>query len=85
MSAIREALEKTGIQIIGICKGVSEYVGKTRTYYSVDLECKGTKMPINVRLPEGFDRSKLPDYELVKLMCKIMPSYDKKAVEIHAI
>jgi len=82
----KELIEKTGLQIIGLCKGVEEYVKKEtgKCYYSVDVEIKGTKMPVNIKLPEGYNKSHLKPFELVKLDCVIIPSFDRKGIQILA-
>lgn len=83
----KEMIEKTGLQIIGLCKGVEEYVKKDtgKCYYSVDVEIKGTKMPVNIKLPEGYNKSNLKPFELVKLDCIIIPSFDRKGIQILAV
>lgn len=80
----KEILSKTSLKIVGICKGVNKYVGKTKEYYSVDLEVKGTKMPVNVKLGDDFKRETLKDYELVVLDVVVMPAFDKRYFELHA-
>lgn len=82
---MRKMLDQTSVVVTGICKGVNEFAGKTKTYWSVDLDVKGTKQCVNVRLPDNYDRTKLQDYEVVRIICKVMPSFDKKAIELHAI
>jgi len=83
---IKELMAKTKIIIIGLCKGVNKYDSKNgKTYYSVDVEVQGTKSPINIKLPDEFDRSKFLDYELVQLNCMIRPGYDNKGIELRAI
>lgn len=82
----KEMLEKTTITIIGICKGVSEYVNKDKkSYFSVDVEVKDTKMPVNVRLPENFNRAALGQYELVKIPVCIKPSWDRMGIVLEAL
>lgn len=82
----KEMLEKTAVLIVGICKGINEYVNdKQVSYWSVDLEIQGTKMPVNVKLPTAFNRSVLKEYELAKLQCLIKPSFDKKGIVLEAI
>jgi len=82
----QEMIAKTMIVVVGIVKGINEYVNKEKvSYWSVDLEVKGTKMPVNIRLPEKFDRSKLVEYQLTKLECVVKPSFDKKGIVIEAI
>ena len=83
-ATFKEMLEQTKINIVGICKGVNVYKGKDKEYHSVDLEIKGTKMPVNIKLPDNYDERKLVDYELVNLRCIVKPSFDKKAIELHA-
>lgn len=78
-------LSKTGVQILGICKGINSYVGKEKTFWSVDLEVQGTRMFVNVRLPEGFNRSVFNLYELTKLNVRIVPTFDKKGIQLEAI
>jgi len=82
----KEMIEKTACLVIGIVKGVNEYVNKEgKSYWSVDLEVKGTKSPINVRLPLQFDRSKLVEYDIAKFSCKFQDSFDKKSKVLEAI
>lgn len=87
MPTYQELLEKSGIQIIGIVKSVNEFTSQKngKVYFSVDVEAKGTKMPINIKLPENFNRAALQCYELTKLMVRIMPGFDRKGIELHAI
>jgi len=83
----KELIEKTGLRILGICKGVNEYVQKEtgKCYYSVDVEIKGTRMPVNVKLPEGYNKSKLVPFDMVQLDCCIQPSFDRKGIQILAL
>jgi len=81
----KEMLDKTCCLLVGIVKGLNEYVNaEKKSYWSVDLEVKGTKMPVNVRLPDGFERSKLVEYEIAKFQCVIKPSFDKKGIVLEA-
>jgi len=82
----KEMLEKTMCLVVGIVKGLNEYVNKDKkSYWSVDLEVKGTKSPVNVRLPDNFDRSKIVEYELVKLQCVFRDSFDRKSKVLEAL
>lgn len=83
----KDMLEKTGLPVIGICKGVNEYVQRDtgKCYYSVDVEIKGTRLPINIKLPEGYVKSKLIPFELVAIPCSIQPTYDRKGIRIVAL
>lgn len=73
-------LEKTSCLVQGIVKSTNCYVNKDgKHFWSVDLEVKGTKMPINIRLPENFDRSKLAEYELARLAVSFIDSFDKRS------
>lgn len=82
----KEMLDKTCCKVAGICKGVNCYTSDAKKdYWSVDLEIQGTKMPVNIRLPEGFPREKLIDYELALLTVCIKPSFDKKGIILEAI
>lgn len=82
----KEMIDRTGLKITGICKGVNEFISKEqKAYYSVDVEIKGTKMPVNVKLPADFNRTVLKVYELVELSCIIMPSFDKKGIQLVAL
>jgi hypothetical protein len=84
-----EMLGKTQIAIVGICKGVNEYVSKKsvppKIYFSVDVEVAPSKNPVNIKLPDNFDRLKLKLYDLCQIKCEIKPSYDKRSIEIHAL
>lgn len=83
----KDMVEKTGLLITGICKGVNEFVQRDtgKCYYSVDVEIKGTRMPVNIKLPEGFDKSKLIPFDLVNISCCIQPSFDRKGIQILAL
>ncbi len=83
----KDMVEKTGLRIVGICKGVNEYVQRDtgRCYYSVDVEIAGTKGSINVKLPAGYDKAKLIPYDLVQLSCSIQPTFDRKGIRIVAL
>lgn len=82
-----EMLKKTTLQITGICKGVNEYVSKNNgnVYYSVDIEVQGVKNPINVKLESTFNRAALNLYEIVTLQLMVVPTFDKKNIELRAI
>lgn len=83
---IKEMIDKTGIVIVGLVKTVNEYVSdKKVSYWSVDVECKGTRLPVNIKLPHNFDRSKFKEYELVKVQCCMKPSFDRKSNDLEAI
>lgn len=76
----KEMLEKTSCLIQGIVKGVNCYVNKdNKSFWSVDLEIKGTKSPVKIRLPEHFDRSKLQEYELARFSVAFVDSWDKQS------
>lgn len=82
----KEMLEKTVVMVVGICKGLNEYISdKQKSYWSVDLEIKGTKMPVNIRLPENFNRQAFKEYELVKVSCVIKPTFDRKGIMLEAV
>lgn len=82
----KDLLAKTSVVVTGICKGVNEYVNaEKKSFWSVDLEILGTKMPVNVRLPEKFNRASLLEYEVVKINCQIKPSFDKKGIVLEAL
>lgn len=83
----KDMIEKTSLKITGICKGVNEYIQKDtgRAYYSVDLEIKATRMPVNVKLPDGYNKSKLVPFDLVEILCSIQPSFDRKGIQIVAL
>jgi len=76
----KEMLEKTSCLVQGIVKSVNEYVNKDKkSFWSVDLEVKGTKSPVNIRLPDYFDRSKLVEYELARFSVAFVDSFDKRS------
>lgn len=83
----KEMVEKTGLRIVGICKGVNEFIKAEtgRCYYSVDVEIKGTRMPVNIKLPDQYNKSELKPCELVQLDCVIIPSFDRKGIQIQAV
>ena len=83
---LKEMLAKTKIEVVGICKGINEYISdKGVTYWSVDVECRGTKMPINIKLPQGYNRLPLVEYDLVTIPCIVKPSFDKKGIYLEAL
>ena len=84
---LKKVYDKTGIRITGVVKGVNSYTSKKtgETYFSVDLDAKGSRLPINIKLPQGYDQTPFAEYEIVEVDCKIMPTFDKKGIEIHAI
>lgn len=82
----QELIQKTGVVSIGIVKSVNEYVStKGRSYWSVDLECKGSKFPINVGLPQGYPLSGLKEFELIKLSLAVVPTFDLKGRRLVAL
>lgn len=82
----KEMLEKTSCLVQGIVKSINEYVNKDKvSYWSVDLEVKGTKSPVNIRLPSNFDRSKLAEYELARFSVCWVDSFDKRSKVMVAI
>lgn len=84
---LKTLYKKTGIKITGVVKGINSFPSKKtdKTYWSVDLDVAETRLPINVKLPEEYDRGKLNEYEIVELQCKLMPTFDRKGIEIHAL
>lgn len=83
---MQEMIEKTSIKVDGICKGVNEFVSqKGVSYWSVDVEVKGTRMPINIKLPANFKKESLRTYELCSLLVTIKPGFDRKGIELHAM
>lgn len=83
----KEMVEKTGMTLVGICKSLNEYIQKDtgKCFYSVDVEIKGTRGPVNIKLPAGYPMISLKPYELVSLSCIIKPSFDKKGITIEAV
>lgn len=83
----KDMIEKTALRLIGICKGVNEYIKPDtgQAFYSVDVEIKGTRMPVNVKLPNGYNKSKLIPFEIIQLDCAIIPSYDRKGIQLQAL
>jgi len=84
---LKEMIEKTGIIVQGINKGIQEFVSQKtgKRYYSVDVEVKGCRLPINISLPETYKISSLVQHELVKLNCIIKPGFDGKGIKIEAV
>ena len=73
-------LEKTSCLVQGIVKAIKVYVNKDgKSFWSVDLEVKGTTAPVNIRLPADFDRSKLVEYELARFSVIFVDSWDKQS------
>jgi len=85
--SMQEMMEATSIKITGICRGVNEFVAKSSgvSYWSVDLEVKGTRQPITVKLSDKFPRERLREYELITLDLNVRPGFDRKGIELHAI
>lgn len=83
----KDMIEKTGLKVSGICKGVNEYIQKEtgKAYYSVDLEIKGTRMPVNIKLPDQYNKSHLIPFEIVHLACCVQPSFDRKGIQLVAL
>ena len=83
----KESLEKTAIVVQGIVKGINEFTPKDseKTFYSVDLEIKGTRLPVTVKLSDEYDRSQLNDFELAKIHCCIRPTFDRKGIQLYAV
>jgi len=72
MNPLQEALNKTGIKVVGLVSGINEFTGKPtveepnpKTYYSCDLIIKDHKNALTVKLPENFDRGKIQPGEMV--------------------
>lgn len=84
MADYKETMAKTGAVIHGLCRGVSMYQGKEKAYWSVDVDVKSTKLPVNIRLPESFNRASLQEGELVKISVCFRPAFGGKGLEIHA-
>ena len=73
MSGIKELLDKTGVLVKGINMGVNEYVKEDtkKSYWSVDLMVKGHKQVITLDLPDGTDKSKLIEGEVIGIPVKV--------------
>lgn len=84
---MKELIKKTGNRMIGICKGVNEFVSKKNgaTYWSVDLEVKGSKNAINIQLPDGFDRSVFREYELCQVDLCVERAFQSSGYKLTAI
>ena len=83
---LREMMSKTGMQIVGVVRSINTYVSKeNKSYYSVDLDIAGCRQPINIALPESYDKSKLVECDLTKIALVVVPSFDKKNIKLQAI
>ena len=84
---MKEAMEKTGVLVLGLVVGVNEYISKKTglSYRSVDLTVKGCRQAVNVKLPPGYPVNTLHEYELVKLPVTIRPNYQRTGLELEAV
>jgi len=86
-NSYKSMMSKTGIQIIGMLRAKNVYVSKTlKQYHSIDLDITGTKLPVNVRLPELYVQPEnWVEGELCKLIVSIVPTFDRKGIELMAV
>ena len=86
MPTYKELVDSTKCEVHGIVKGVQDYVkpDTQKHFFSVDLDVKGSKQIVNVRLPDGFPILSLKEYELVKLRCDIGPAFGGKGLQLTA-
>lgn len=87
-NGFKQQMAKTGCKVVGLLRCKNEYVQKTtgRVFHSVDLDIQGTKLPVNVKLNENFNRAALPeDGELVSLVLGFRPGFGGKGYDVEAI
>lgn len=83
---VKEIMEKTGVVIAGLVVGVNEYVSKNgKSYWSCDMNVKGCRQAVNIRLPQGFPVHTLQEYELCKLAVIVRPNFARNGVELEAV
>lgn len=82
-----ETMSKTGIAIQGLVRSVNEYTSEKtkKVYYSVDVDVKETRLPVNIKLPLEYDRSKIIEGEVQRFNCKFQAAYGGKGLEIVAL
>jgi len=86
-NSYKSMMSKTGIQIIGMLRSKNVYVSKAlKAYHSIDLDISGTKLPVNIRLPETFIQPETwVEGELCKVIVAVVPSFDRKGIELMAV
>ena len=83
---IKEIMEKTGIYVAGLVVGVNEYVSKSgKSYWSCDMNVKGCRQAVNIRLPQGFPVHSLQEYEVAKLAVTVRPNFARNGIELEAV
>lgn len=83
---IKEVMDKTGVVIAGLVVAVSEYVSKNgKSYWSCDMNVKGCRQAVNIRLPQGFPVNTLQEYELAKLAVTVRPNFARNGIELEAV
>lgn len=83
-----EVLSQTSVVVTGVLKSVNAYESKDKTYWSLDVEVKGTRNPIVVRLPQKSNlqtemQSKI--YTLISLPCCVKPTFGGKGYDLEAL
>jgi hypothetical protein len=84
MSVYSEMMSKTGLYIQGLVRSVNIFVGEKKEYRSVDIDVKGCRMPITVKLGDKFPFQQLIEGEITKIMLVVKPNFAKNGVELHA-
>lgn len=83
---LQQMVDKTSVQVTGIVKSVNEYISKKTklSYWSVDVEVKGHKTALNLRLPENpGELLKLYDVKTFHII--ISPGFEGKGVDLNVI
>lgn len=83
---LQQMVDKTSVQVTGIVKSVNEYISKKTqlSYWSVDVEVKGHKSALNLRLPENPGETiKLYDVRTFNIL--ILPGFEGKGVDLKVI
>lgn len=83
----KEMMAKTGCRIIGFVRSINEYVQKDtgKKFYSVDVDIREVRLPVNIKLREGYPIESIPEGELCQFNCQFRPSFGGKGLEVVAV
>lgn len=75
MPNLKELSDKTGIVVKGIVWGKNVFIPEDtkdhKEYHSVDLMVKGHKNVVTIKLPEGYDSTKILEGEIFTVAVQI--------------
>lgn len=79
----QEMMDTTSCKIRGFVRCVSEYQGKDRIHYSIDVDVKGCRMPLTLRCPKEYRVTDVKAGTVMEFTVVPRLNFAKNGLELH--